>query len=118
MGRLVSAAMAVDNGGMHAVQKVSRSVRLGRGHHSLRAEFFKNAGGAMVVVQWKGPDKSRPGRESSQKLRMCVCVCVFVCVPVQAGCECLLSDCDSPACVHWIQENILLAHSASTALQI
>ena len=52
----VDSYMVVDNGGMHAAQKVSNSVRLGRGYHSLRADFFKNAGGAMVVVQWKGPD--------------------------------------------------------------
>ena len=97
----VDSYMVVDNGGMHAAQKVSNSVRLGRGYHSLRADFFKNAGGAMVVVQWKGPDtldrvealngfhfeggapealpegRGRQVRYISIYLSICVCVCIY-----------------------------------------
>ena len=52
----VDSFMVVDNGGMHGVQKVSSSMRLSRGYHEVRADFFKNSGGAVMVVNWKGPD--------------------------------------------------------------
>ena len=52
----IDAVMVVDNGGRHGVQEVTSSVRLERGYHGLRADFFKNSGGAMMVVKWKGPD--------------------------------------------------------------
>ena len=52
----VDSNLVIDNGEEYAMKKVSSPIRLGRGYHSLRADFFKNTGGAMMVVQWKGPD--------------------------------------------------------------
>lgn len=48
--------MLVDNWGLHGRREKSGTVELKEGWHDFKATHFENAGGANMVVSYKGPD--------------------------------------------------------------
>jgi uncharacterized protein (TIGR03382 family) len=51
----VGSTKVVDNDGLHGMTEVSGTIGLKAGPHSLRVEFFENAGGAGLIARWAGP---------------------------------------------------------------
>lgn len=45
----------VNNDGIHASREKSGTVRLDRGLHLVRVEYFDAGGGKELIVQWQGP---------------------------------------------------------------
>ena len=54
----IDGALAVDNGGSHAMSTASASVPLSAGLHALRVEYYENAGGAGLELSWTRPGAS------------------------------------------------------------
>lgn len=51
--------LVVDDGGMHGLQERSAAVRLTKGFHALRIDYFQASGAAGLVVYWKKPGGTR-----------------------------------------------------------
>ena len=51
----VDGALAVDNGGSHAMSTASASVPLSAGLHDIRVEYYENAAGAGLMLSWTRP---------------------------------------------------------------
>jgi len=51
----IDGALAVDNGGSHAMATTSASVPLSAGLHDIRVEYYENAVGAGLVLSWTRP---------------------------------------------------------------
>lgn len=45
----------IDNGGIHAVKKLSSKVRLHKGLHKIKVRYFDSTGGAILKLFWKIP---------------------------------------------------------------
>src|SRR5262245_1307370 len=60
--------LIIDNDGVHGMRERSAVRTLSAGYHALRTEFFENAGGAGLVLLWRGPGIGKqvipPGRLS------------------------------------------------------
>lgn len=54
----VDGALAVDNGGSHAMATTSASVPLSAGLHDIRVEYYENAAGAGLELSWTRPSAS------------------------------------------------------------
>ena len=46
----------VDNWGTHGAKEETGTVRLDKGYHDIKVEFFQNGGGASCVAKFKGKD--------------------------------------------------------------
>jgi glucose/arabinose dehydrogenase len=51
--------LVIDNDGRHNMRERSATRNLTAGDHSLRVEFFENAGGAGLILSWAGPGISK-----------------------------------------------------------
>ena len=47
--------LIVSNDGLHGVREASGLVRLGRGKHAIRVEFFEHDGQELIEVFYEGP---------------------------------------------------------------
>jgi hypothetical protein len=51
--------LIIDNNGLHSMRELSATRTLTAGFHSLRVEFFENAGSAGLILSWAGPGISK-----------------------------------------------------------
>ena len=52
----VDGEKVVDNWGLHGAKEVEGKIKLVKGYHDIKVEFFQNGGGASCVVKYKGTD--------------------------------------------------------------
>ena len=52
----VNGVHVVNNGGLHGARKHGGTIRLARGYHFMKVDFFENHGGAYLQVTYRGPD--------------------------------------------------------------
>ena len=54
----INGEKVVENWGLHGKTEVISKLKLNKGYHDLKVEFFQNGGGANCIVQYSGPDTS------------------------------------------------------------
>jgi hypothetical protein len=55
----IDGAQVIDNWGHHAVEERSARVRLARGEHELRVDYYEDYGWAAAHLEWSGPGVER-----------------------------------------------------------
>jgi hypothetical protein len=51
----IDGALLINNDGLHSMREYSAAVAMSAGYHSIRVEFFENAGSAGLILSWSGP---------------------------------------------------------------
>jgi hypothetical protein len=57
----VNGQLIIDNDGLHGFDAKTGSVELAEGPQAMTVDYFQKAGGAGVVLRWKGPDAGDGG---------------------------------------------------------
>ena len=52
-------ALAIDNGGLHAMSEKTATLPLAQGLHPIAVKYFENGGSAGLVLRWTGPGIAR-----------------------------------------------------------